>query len=177
MEPSETSLSPLTSLKIDGASSSSTPSYSHAEAPLQMASIRLDGKNYPPWRRAVHTYLLGRGKVRFLESAPPAAKDPTFERWEQEDAVVRSFLWSCMDSQVAANMMFLDSSREVWEYAATLYSGVDNVTRLCDLFSDWLGFQRGDMSLFEHFCSYQVLYQQLDVLMPFTVDLVVPKRR
>ncbi|XP_077215893.1 uncharacterized protein LOC143850536 [Tasmannia lanceolata] len=165
----------MASLKIDGASSSTTgpsPGYSPAEAPLQMTLIRLDGKNYPPWRRSVRTYLLGRGKVRFLEHHPLPTKDSSFEKWKQEDAVIRSFLWSCMDSQVVANMMFLDSSKEVWEYAATLYSCANNVTHMCDLFFDWLGFQRGDMSLSDHFSSYHALCQQLDLLMPFTVDPV-----
>ncbi|XP_077248396.1 uncharacterized protein LOC143888007 [Tasmannia lanceolata] len=112
----------MASLKTDVVSSfalSPPTGYSYAEAPLQMTSIRLDGKNYPPWRRAIRTYLLGRGKVRFLECLPPPTTDPSFEKWEREDAVVRSFLWSCLDSQVAANMMFLDSSKEVWDYATT----------------------------------------------------------
>ncbi|XP_077224997.1 uncharacterized protein LOC143858224 [Tasmannia lanceolata] len=167
---------------VDGASlppsshSSSAP-YTPVEAPLQMTSIKLDGQNHPPWRRVVRTYLLGRGKVHFIESASPATTDPSYARWEHEDVVIRSFLLSVMEPQVAANMMYLGSSKEVWDHAATLYSGADNVTRMCGLFSDWLAFNRGEMTTADHYSSYVALCQQLDLLMPFTVDPVVLAKR
>ncbi|XP_077223923.1 uncharacterized protein LOC143857377 isoform X1 [Tasmannia lanceolata] len=164
---------------VDGASlppSSSAP-YTPVEAPLQMTSIKLDGQNYPPWRRVARTYLLGRGKVHFIENASPATTEPSYARWEQEDVVIRSFLLSVMESQVVANMMYLGSSKEVWDHAATLYSGADNVTRMCCLFSDWLAFNRGEMTTADHYSSYVALCQQLDLLMPFTVDPVVLAKR
>ncbi|XP_077252565.1 uncharacterized protein LOC143891963 [Tasmannia lanceolata] len=180
MNHADSSSQQMASLKVDGTPVSSTVpsmSYSHMEAhlesPLQMTSIRLDGNNYPPWKRAVRIYLLGRGRVRFLEQSPPDVKDPTYAEWEQENAVIRSFLWSCMDSQLAANMMYLDSSKEVWDQAAILYSGADNITRMCDLFSDWFKFQHSDMSTIDHYSSYISLCQQLDTLVPFTVDPIV----
>ncbi|XP_077218749.1 uncharacterized protein LOC143852957 [Tasmannia lanceolata] len=74
-------------------------------------------------------------------------------------------------------MMYLDSSKEVWDRAATLYFGTDNVTRMCDLFSDWLVFNRGEMTTADHYSSYVALCQQLDLLMPFIVDPVVLAKR
>ncbi|XP_077247732.1 uncharacterized protein LOC143887535 [Tasmannia lanceolata] len=184
MNPVDSSSQQMTSLKDDGVPVSSTaPSTSssykgaHIEPPLQMTSIRLDGNNYPAWKRAVRIYLLGRGKVRFLEQSPPNVKDPTYAKWEQEDAVIRSFLQGCMDSQLAANVMYLDSSKEVWDQARILYSGADNITRMCDLLSDWFKFQRGDTSTIDHYNSYISLCQQLDTLMPFTVDPIVLAER
>ncbi|XP_077249163.1 uncharacterized protein LOC143888606 [Tasmannia lanceolata] len=184
MNPIDSSSQHMASLKVDGVLVPSTvpsTSYSHMgthiEPPLQMTSIRFDGNNNPAWRRAVCIYLLGRGKVRFLEQSPPDVEDPTYANWEQEDAVIRSFLWGCMDSQLAANMMYLDSSKEVWDQAAILYSRADNITHMCDLFSEWFKFQHGDMSTIDHYSSYISLCRQLDTLMPFTVNPIILAER
>ncbi|XP_077220968.1 uncharacterized protein LOC143854747 [Tasmannia lanceolata] len=155
----ELSAQQLTTLKVaEGRSSSYTaqPSYSHVDPPLQMTSIKLDGTNYPPWKMAVYTYLLGSRKISFPERSPLIRIDSIYDQWCEDDAM---------------------SSKEIWEHVATMYSGADNLTRICDRFSDWFRLERGDKPVGSHYSDYLALCQELDLLLPFTVDSEVLKKR
>ncbi|XP_077215857.1 uncharacterized protein LOC143850500 [Tasmannia lanceolata] len=126
----------------------------------QITSERLNGSNYLSWSLAVETYLLARGKVFLIEQDPPSPVDPTYDRWRQDDALIRSLLW-----------------QSIWDHAALIYSGVDNLTRLSSTYFEWIRLHRGDASLSDHYSRFISLCQQLDTYMPLTTDLAVLTRQ
>ncbi|XP_077251755.1 uncharacterized protein LOC143890971 [Tasmannia lanceolata] len=142
-----------------------------------MTSERLDGSNYLSWRRAVKTYLLARDQVFLIERGPQLSSDPSYDRWRQEDAMVRTLLWQSMASHISRLMMELATAKDIWEHAALMFSGVDNLTRICTTYSEWIGLDHRDLSLSDHYSRFITLCQRLDVFMPLTLDLTVLGRQ
>ncbi|XP_077219671.1 uncharacterized protein LOC143853846 [Tasmannia lanceolata] len=82
---------------------------------------KFDGTNYLPWKVEIETYLLGRGKVRFLREDPPSPKDPMYSCWEQEDALIRSLLWQSMTPDIYSTLILLSTAKEIWDHTLDVF--------------------------------------------------------
>ncbi|XP_077223441.1 uncharacterized protein LOC143857053 [Tasmannia lanceolata] len=138
-----------------------------------MSSIKLDKSNYPAWSRSVQLYLRGQGKLTFITSDPPNPKESSYDKWSQEDALLQSLLCQSMEPKIATHMLFLDTSRAVWLRAETLYSGTNNLTRICDVYTDFFTVKRGERSVSEYYSDFVGLFEQLDIYHPPSTYLAV----
>ncbi|XP_077239731.1 uncharacterized protein LOC143880638 [Tasmannia lanceolata] len=137
----------------------------------QLNIAKFDGTNYLAWKVAIETYLFGRGKICFLREDPPSPKDLTYTRWEQEDALIQSLLWQSMTPDIYSTMILLPTAKGIWDHTAVTYSGIENVTRICSTYSEWIQLRRDDMSLETHYGKFISLCQQLDVFLSLTSDI------
>ncbi|XP_077222885.1 uncharacterized protein LOC143856523 isoform X3 [Tasmannia lanceolata] len=127
---------------------------------------------------AVETFLIARGKVEFIKRDPPPPDDKSYAKWIQEDAVIRILLWNSMEPIVGGQMMYLNSSKEIWQQAETLYSGVNSMIGIFNVYSKLLHLKRDDdKSVADFYCQFVALYQQLDMYLPFTTDPIVLAKR
>ncbi|XP_077219718.1 uncharacterized protein LOC143853906 [Tasmannia lanceolata] len=142
-----------------------------------MTSVKLHGANYVTWNAIIQTYLVALGKAHIIRRDPPPKIDSTYDRWEQEDTLVRSLLWQSMVPHISGPLMLLPTTKQIWDQITLLYSGEANIIRICSTYSEWIRLRRGDLSLATHYSQFVALCQQLDVFMPLTTDLNVDARQ
>ena len=87
---------------------------------------------------------------------PPVPIDPKFADWRAEDAQIRSCLWNSMEPKISCSLVFLPTSKLVWEQAKKLYSGVNNLKRIYDLHQNYFSLSLSDMSLEEYYNKLRV---------------------
>ncbi|XP_077221953.1 uncharacterized protein LOC143855770 [Tasmannia lanceolata] len=144
-----TGVAPCVRLTPSLASSSSSSLSVDGSFP-QITTVKLDGANYVTWKATVEKYLIARGKAHVIRRDPPPTTYPTFDRWEQDNALVCTLLWQSMAPHVSGPLMLLPTAKRIW---------------------DQVRFRRGDLPLATHYSHFVGLCQQLDVYMPLTTDL------
>ncbi|XP_077242291.1 uncharacterized protein LOC143882748 [Tasmannia lanceolata] len=78
-----------------------------------------------------------------------------------------------MEPKIAGHMLFLPTSRAVWLRAETLYSGTNNLTRICDVYIGFFSAKRGERSVSEYYSDFVGLCEQIDIYHPPSTDLAV----
>ena len=61
-------------------------------------SIKLDGANYRVWSQIMEMHIVGRRKKGYIigRKVALAENDPSYDEWEAEDALVKSWLINSM---------------------------------------------------------------------------------
>jgi len=75
----------------------------------------LNGKNYLKWSQLVRTFLKGRSKLSHLFGTGPKQRDPTFEAWDEENSMVKSWLWNSMIPKISDTIILLNTDKEIWD--------------------------------------------------------------
>ncbi|KAI6705452.1 hypothetical protein NL676_008414 [Syzygium grande] len=143
---------------------------------FQLTSVKLDGTNYPSWSKAVEVYLTATRQLDYLTSTIPSDKSKAAD-WVAGDAMIRTLLWNSMDSKVSPHFIQCDSAKAVWDKCALLYSGQNNMMRVCDTWEKLFDIQRGDLSLSDHYARFTTLCQRLDTYLPASNDPNVLAKR
>ncbi|QHO08410.1 uncharacterized protein DS421_14g472380 [Arachis hypogaea] len=81
-----------------------TPLIIPNDLPVLQGSYPFDGRNYLQWSQLVRTTLKGRKKLNHLERNPPATTDPKYEAWDDEDALIMTWLWHSMTPEISRNI-------------------------------------------------------------------------
>ncbi|KAI6668099.1 hypothetical protein NL676_032972 [Syzygium grande] len=109
--------------------------------------------------------LLRIVKSKWLEEEPPT--DPTSqEEWKVIDAALRTLLWGSMAESIRHLFMDCTTAREVWTKCALLYSGQNNMSRVCDMWEALFEAKIGDAGLGEYYARFSSLYQRLKSYLP-----------
>ncbi|XP_077246088.1 uncharacterized protein LOC143885943 [Tasmannia lanceolata] len=140
---------------------------------ILMTSIKRNGANYPAWSHSVQIYLHAQGTSTYLTKDPLSLERKEYAQWCQDDAHIQTFLFHSIEPEIGKHMMFLDTARDVWLHAETLYSGENNLTRICDTYSTLLRLQCGDRSVSKYYFEFFHLCEQLDAYQPSSTDLIL----
>ena len=103
------------------------------DLPNIQAAYRFNDKNYLNQSQLVCTFLKGRGKLSYLNGTGPSQKDPKFKAWDEEDSMVMSQLWNDMALKISDTCMFLDTTKEVWDYVCETYSKVTDAVQIQEM--------------------------------------------
>ena len=106
-----------------------------------------------------------------LDEDPPT--DDSKERWLEDDA--RLFLQNhnSIDGKVLTLINHYEFVKELMDYLEFVYSGKGNISRIFDVCRAFYHSEKQDRSLTELFMHYKKTYEQLDVLLPFSLDVKV----
>ena len=106
-----------------------------------------------------------------LDEDPPT--DDSKERWLEDDA--RLFLQNrnSTDGKVLTLINHYEFVKELMDYLEFVYSGKGNISRIFDVCRAFYNSKKQDRSLTELFMHYKKTYEQLDVLLPFSLDVKV----
>ncbi|KAI6707725.1 hypothetical protein NL676_010687 [Syzygium grande] len=137
---------------------------------LKLSSVKLDGTNYPSWSMAVETYLLANKQLSYLTSPPPLDK-AKLDDWRSGDAAIRTLLWNTMDFKISPQFMRCTSAKAIWDKCALMFSGRDNMTRVCDVWEELFDLRAGDMSISDYYSRFTTLCERLDTYLPVTDDV------
>ena len=126
-------------------------------------SLRLNGKNYLKWSHFVQTFLKGKGKLNHLTGKDtPEATDGKFAAWDEEDAVVISWLWNSMVPEISDACIFMKTAKEVWDSCKENYSKVGDAAQIYEIKMKIATTKQGDQSISEYAQTLQNLWLELD---------------
>lgn len=77
----------------------------------------------------------------------PKSNDPSFAKWETENAMVMSWILYSMQLHIANNYLFLPIAKAIWDSATKTYSKKGNKARMYDLHQKVSKLRQGDRPL------------------------------
>nr|KYP63417.1 hypothetical protein KK1_017986 [Cajanus cajan] len=125
-------------------------------------SYRLNGKNYLKWSQLIRTILKGKGKINHLTGAGPKEGDPIFKAWDEEDALIITWLWNSMNTEISDTIMFLSTTKEIWDAIEQTYSKDKDVAQVYDVKVKTLATKQGNKSVTEYANQLKSLWMELD---------------
>ena len=87
---------------------------------IQIITVKLNGKTFVLSEKFVS--LSARGKLKIVTFMKSTSAEKAFEKWEQDNYLMMTWLWNNMKSTVSANFIFLDTAKEIWEVVRDTYS-------------------------------------------------------
>ncbi|XP_059626000.1 uncharacterized protein LOC132269025 [Cornus florida] len=88
-----------------------------------MTSVKLNGKNYILWAKSLAIFLKAKGFGDHLVQDKPKSSVANFSSWEQRDAQIISLMLNCIKPYISSNLLYLDTTKEIWTQLQQLYSG------------------------------------------------------
>ncbi|KAI5312945.1 hypothetical protein L3X38_042119 [Prunus dulcis] len=86
---------------------------------LLLVNKRLNGDNYPTWKRSMIIALTAKNKFGFVDCSietPSRAKKPAdFALWERCDKMVLSWLLNSVEPDLAEGVVYADTAHEIWK--------------------------------------------------------------
>ena len=67
--------------------------------------------------------------------------------WKEGDTQIRIRLWNSMEPQISSSLVYLDTTKQVWDRAKELIFSVGNLRRSYNLYLAFFSFSLDDMSL------------------------------
>lgn len=69
--------------------------------------IKLDGTNYRVWSKVLEIFIAGKEMKGYItgRKLAPAENDPSFDKWEAEDARVKSWILNGMPNNLMSNFV------------------------------------------------------------------------
>ncbi|XP_052197186.1 uncharacterized protein LOC127804368 [Diospyros lotus] len=135
---------------------------SGGDLPSLQVTYRLNGKNYLKWSQLICTFLKEKGKLSHLEGTSPKDGEPVFAAWDEEDSLVMSWLWNSMTPEISDTMMFLTTTKEIWEAIKLTYSKVRDAAQIYEIKTKVAAIEQGTRSVTEYAHLLQTLWQELD---------------
>ena len=77
------------------------------ETSFPTISIKLDSANYRVWSQIMDMHIAGRRKKGYItgRKATPAENNPSYDEWETEDALVKSWLINSMTNKLMTHFV------------------------------------------------------------------------
>ena len=104
-----------------------TPTYESQRYYL-MVLITYLGPNLP-------LFLKSRGKIGYVNGAITSLNmgDPGFDKWDQENPLVMSWLLHSMILEIGEGFLSLDTTKDVWDTIFETYARRGNLAQVYDL--------------------------------------------
>ncbi|GAV76389.1 UBN2_3 domain-containing protein, partial [Cephalotus follicularis] len=90
---------------------------------------------------------------------------------DQENAVILIWLWNSIEPEIAANVMFHNTAKGVWEDLNDTYSQDKNMNRVYDLYDKMFRLHQSGKPLHEYYSTFKGLAEELNVYQPLTNDI------
>ena len=115
-------------------------------------TVKLNGENYPLWSRLMEVEIDIRGCSGHItgQAAEPAATDPDYLRWRQEDLRVFSWILQNLEQKLMNNMARYKSAKSLWDALAVTYGSSGDALQIYDLLSRASRQVQGEWTLEEY---------------------------
>ena len=127
-------------------------------------NVRLNGENYPLWSRLMEVEIDVRGCGGHITGGTlePAATDPNFFRWRQEDLRVFSWILQNLKPRLMNNVARYKSAKALWDALAVTYDSGGDELQIYDLHSQACRQIQGERTLEEYWNALQALWLAID---------------
>ena len=106
-----------------------------------------------------------------LTDNPPT--DESKLSWMRDDARLFLQIRNSIDSEVVGLITHCRTVKELMNYLAFLYSGKGNISRIYDVCKAFYRADKGDKSLTNYFMDFKRIYEELNILLPFSTDVTI----
>ena len=132
---------------------------------------KLISPNYLKWSKTIRMYVMSVRMSGHLTKDPPG--DDSKEQWMEEDARLFIHIRNSIDSKVLGLVNHCEFVKELMDYLESVFSGNGNVSCILDVCKALYRLDKQDQSLIEFFMDYKKIYEELNMLMPFSSDVKV----
>ncbi|KAL9998504.1 hypothetical protein Hdeb2414_s0541g00913981 [Helianthus debilis subsp. tardiflorus] len=146
--------------------------------------LKLNNQNYALWARMIRVAIGGKSKALLGHLSgnptPPKPTDDEFERWEQDDLIVFSWLIQNIEPAIAGNLTEFPTAKSLWEALVTTYSSGKDKLQTFDLHVKANGIKQNGTPLEEFWIVMQGIWGEIDRRDPnpmtSTVDIATYNR-
>ncbi|XLR58188.1 hypothetical protein S83_008860 [Arachis hypogaea] len=146
------------------------PFVSPNDLPVLQGLYHFDGRNYLQWSQLVRTTLKGRKKLNHLERNPPATTYPKYEAWDDEDALIMTWLWNSMTPEISRNYMFFPTASEIWNNLSQAYSMKKDIATCYEIEKQIFNTKQGSLSVTDYYGMLNRLWIELDQYQNLTMQ-------
>ncbi|XP_071727354.1 uncharacterized protein [Rutidosis leptorrhynchoides] len=100
--------------------------------------------------------------LNHLTSSPPESDDPSFEKWEQVDLVVFSWLIQNIEPNLASNLTEFPTAKALWDALVTTYSSGKDKLQNFDLHVKENDIKQENMSISDLWITMQGIWGEID---------------
>ena len=137
----------------------------------KITEYKLTGSNYLEWSKTIRLYLRSISKDNHLTDNPPT--DDTLKDWLRDDARLFLQIRNSIDHEVVSLINHCEYVKKLMEYLEFLYSGKGNLSRVYEVCKQFYRPEQNDQSLQSYFMNFKKMYEELNVLLPFSADIRV----
>ena len=144
------------------------------EVVLMMSKItedKLTSDNYLDLSKIVHLYLRSIRMVNHLIEDPPT--DYSKNQWLEDNAHLFLQICNSIDGKVPTLINHYEFVKELMDYLKFVYFGKENISHIFDVCRAFYLYEKQDRSLMKFFMNYKKTYEELNVLLPFSIDVKV----
>ena len=126
---------------------------------ILVAQPLLGMKNYQSWSRAIVLTLTAKKKIGFVNGkiSMPEIDSPLYEDWESCNTMVLSWLINSMHVDVSSNIMYCETTREMWIELQNLFSQ-DNGPKIYNLQREISHISQNQMLVTEYYSKFKKLW-------------------
>ncbi|XP_007029051.2 PREDICTED: uncharacterized protein LOC18599148 [Theobroma cacao] len=132
---------------------------------------KLDGSNYLDWSKTVRLYFRSIDKDDHITNDPPT--DNTRQTWMREDARLFLQIRNFINSEIINLINYCKFVKELMDYLDFLYFDKGNISRIYEVCKAFYRAKKQDRSLTAYFMDFKRIYEELNVLLPFSPDVKV----
>ncbi|KAJ0469473.1 hypothetical protein HanIR_Chr14g0708291 [Helianthus annuus] len=129
-------------------------------------SLKLNSQNYALWARMIRVAIGGKSKTLLGHlSGKPSPPDPTddgYERWEQDDLIVFSWLIQNIELAIASNLTEFPTTKSLWDALVVTYSSGKDKLQTFDLHVKANGIKQNGLPLEEFWIVMQGIWGEID---------------
>ncbi|XP_035831181.1 uncharacterized protein LOC118480438 [Helianthus annuus] len=151
---------------LNGFQSSQNQNTKHNLSDSLTISLKLNNQNYALWARMIRVAIGGKSKTLLGHlsgnPAPPKPSEDGYERWEQDDLVVFSWLIQNIEPTIASNLTEFPTAKALWDALVTTYSSGKDKLQTFDLHVKANGIKQNGTPLEEFWIIMQGIWGEID---------------
>lgn len=126
-------------------------------------SPKFDGKNFLEWLESCTLALKSHQLMKYINGkAKNLASDTSFDDWDSENAMVKSWLFNSMELCIRRSYLFLDTAEAVWNSITRTYSYSGNMAKHFEVKQKIWALTQGGRTLTEYYSELTSLWQESD---------------
>ena len=132
-----------------------------------ITTIRLNGRNFNTWEKAVITALTVKNKIALVDGTitkpdPKGECNPAqINAWIIVNSMVTSLILNVIEPRLHASIAYADSAQAIWENIQKRYS-VPNVPKIHQLKVEIASCKQGTLDMVEFFNKLMGLWNEFD---------------
>ncbi|KAF5475503.1 hypothetical protein F2P56_007303 [Juglans regia] len=120
------------------------------------------GQNYLSWNRSFTLAISIKNKLGFLDGSVPTPNmtDPLYIPWLRCNILILPWLLNSISKEIASNVLYINSAKEVWEKLKTHFAQPDNV-RIYQLQQQLSSTLQGNQTVSEYFTQLNGIWEEM----------------
>ncbi|XP_076888069.1 uncharacterized protein LOC143538382 [Bidens hawaiensis] len=131
-------------------------------------NLKLNSQNYGLWTRMIRVAIGGRSKtlLSHLTSDPPDQSDEKYDKWEQEDLIVFSWLIQNIEPVLAGNLTEYRTAKTLWDALVVTYNSGRDKMQTFNLHVKANDIKQNNSSLEDFWIALQGVWGEIDRIDP-----------